>query len=204
MKTKSLIICLFVMLGLNAARAQETTKAKVHEAGINFSSLNSFGIHYKTGSEKTLFRLTLLTGNFTHQNNYGRAQDSVRVKSSNLNLGFRAGFEKSVFLAKNLDFKWGIEAGCNYSYSFTDHYYNYPDAEVRQWSVTPGIYAIVGISYTLADHFVFGMEVTPGIEYSYARENITQYGDTMIEVTGKAFNAGFSTTNASLSVAYRF
>jgi hypothetical protein len=50
----------FITFGLFA---QETSNSQFYQAGISFSSLNSFGLHYKTGGERTMLRMSLLTMN---------------------------------------------------------------------------------------------------------------------------------------------
>ena len=45
--------------------AQQEKPLHYYQVGINFSSLNSFGLDFKTGSEKTLFRMSLLSLNLS-------------------------------------------------------------------------------------------------------------------------------------------
>src|SRR5665648_1277434 len=56
-KLTVLLVLIFILL--NDLYSQEKTTSK--EVGLYFSSLNSFGVRYKFGNEKRMFRLTALS-----------------------------------------------------------------------------------------------------------------------------------------------
>jgi hypothetical protein len=58
---KKFLFSMVIILIIPVASIAQDVKNRIHEAGISFSSFNSFGVRYKTGTEKTLFRLTLLS-----------------------------------------------------------------------------------------------------------------------------------------------
>ena len=204
MKTRALFFTmLFVSISCGIF-AQQEKPVHYTQVGLNFSSLNSFGIHYKTGGEKTLLRLTLLSLNLGQTARWGRPQDSIDIKNQSYGVGFRLGFEKRVPVVARFDFIWGLEAGCNYNYQKQklDQIY-YTNNEIVDWSITPIVDLILGATYTISDHLVIGAEILPHIQYSYGKTKSTNYVKTT-ETTNSVFSLGFSNNSASLSIAYRF
>ena len=172
-----------------------------------FSSFDNFGLTYKTGSEKTLLRLSLLFLDLQHDNQYGRQEDSIDSKYQSYGAGFRVGFERRAPVFAKLDFIWGIEAGCNYNYqqqkrneSHYSYYYNY---EMVNWSVTPLVCVVLGVRYTILDHLVLGAEISPGIMYSFGKVKTTNSNST-VEETVSSVRFNLSNGTAGLTVAYRF
>jgi hypothetical protein len=203
MKTRIIYFAMFFVFVSNGIFAQQEKSLRIHQVGINFSSLNSFGLHYKTGGEKTLLRLSLLSLNLGQNSNWGRAEDSLDIKQISYGAGFRLGFEKRIPVYAKLDFRWGLEAGVNWAYnkqkseSLNGHYEN------TDWRFSPMVNAILGVTYTIADHLVIGAEITPGIQYSYGKSIVTAFERT-IETTYSSVGFGFSNSFASLSIAYQF
>lgn len=204
MKSGFLILIGTAIISGTTLFAQETPKSTIHEAGVNFSSLNCFGLHYKTGSEKTLFRVSLIAVNITNTKKWGRDQDSIENKQLGAGAGFRVGFEKHVLLAPDFRFKWGVEIGGDFQYSKENYQTYFPDSETVYWGVSPGAYLILGLSYTVKEHFVIGAEITPGIWDTYGKQTIKSNGEVKQQTTGNSIGFGFNTGSASLSVAYRF
>lgn len=190
----------FISCGLFAQQNPET---KIHQVGINFSSLNQFGIHYKSGNEKTLLRMSLLSINLASYSDWGRAEDSLENKQQSYGFGFRLGFEKHLPIVKRLDFIWGLEAGGNFNYQkMKNEQVNY-NVERTSWMITPLVDVVLGVTYTFADHLVVGAEITPGIQYSFGKTKTTSSTQT-VETTSSSVGFGFSNNSASLSLAYRF
>jgi hypothetical protein len=204
MKTRLLYLTLAFSFIASGIAAQETSNPKIHQVGINFGSLNSFGLHYKTGNEKTMLRLSLLALNMAHVSEWGRKEDSIEYKYQSYGAGFRIGFEKHIPVVARFDFIWGLEAGCNFSFEKNKRNVPYStNYEQTRWSLSPLVNVILGATYTIADQLVLGAEITPGIIYSYGKSKTeTDSGNT--EGTTSGIDFGFNTHFASLSVAYRF
>ena len=62
---------------------------------------------------------------------------------------------------------------------------------------------VLGATYTISDHLVFGAEILPFIQYSFGKST-SIHSTTTTELTNSAFNFGFNNSSASLSIAYRF
>ncbi|MCX6305339.1 MAG: hypothetical protein NT040_10245 [Bacteroidetes bacterium] len=203
MKTRIAFLSLIFSFISFGVYAQQEKPGHVNQFGINFSSLNSFGIHYKTGTEKTLLRLSLLTLDLGAGKHWGRPADSLENKEISYGAGFRLGFEKHVTLAPKFDFIWGVEAGCNYSYQKQKTESKAITMETSAWWVSPLANLILGATCKVSDHVVIGAEITPGIIYSYGKATNTSMDQTL-EQTNSKFDFGFSNNYASLSLAYRF
>jgi hypothetical protein len=209
MKTRVLCFTMLFAFCTGPIFAQQEKSLRIHQVGINFSSLNSFGLHYKTGNEKTLLRLSLLSLNLTKSSSWGRPQDSIDNKSNQSGAGFRLGFEKQVPIVAKLNFIWGLEAGCNYNYGKmkveSGYYFN--KQESTSWSVTPLINLVLGITYSISDHIVIGAEILPMISYSYGKTHTTITNPSYsreTEETSSTFSFGLTNSSASLTLAYRF
>ena len=80
--------------GMTLSFAQDQNPSRIREFGLTFSNLNSFGIRFKTGNQKTLLRFTALVLNLQMDKEYGRTQDSIDNKMTSAGVGLQAGFEK--------------------------------------------------------------------------------------------------------------
>lgn len=202
MKTQIFSAILLFCLAINLS-AQESTKSSVHQIGLSFSSLNSFGVTYKTGSEKCRFRVSALNLGISNRNSYGRDIDSVDNKMYSYGIGLRLGFEKQSTLYENLSFLWGLELEGGYRWinqktTGTNEY------KYTNWQISTGIYVILGVEYNVAQHWIFGAEITPGVWYNTGKTTRVIKGNTDLEETNHEYGFGFNTASAALSVGYRF
>lgn len=200
---KTILLISVILLSGNIIFSQEATPLRKHEIGLTFSSLNSFGLVYKTGRKSTLFRLGMLALNLDNIHGYGREQDSLDRKSSGYGIGLKAGFEKRIMMVKNLDFVIGLDAGCNYNHSKSKEEGRYYTTTNTIWSVTSALYCVIGAAYTVKERLVISAEIYPAISYIYGKSKSETYQPDM-EVTTSRIAFGFTNTAASLTFAYRF
>jgi opacity protein-like surface antigen len=203
MKKTVICLALFFVLFSGGAFAQQEKSLRIHQVGIKFSNLNSFGLQYKTGGEKTLLRLSVLSLNMGLNANWGKPEDSLEIKSSNYGAGFLIGFEKRIPVIAKLDFIWGLEAGVSYFYQKQKQASIGNDYETKDWRLSPGLDVILGVNYTFSDHLVIGAEITPGIYYAYGKTKTTTNSVTS-DRTNSNFGFSFNNTSAALTLAYRF
>ena len=205
MKTRFILFTMLFAVMSCGLFAQQEKPLHYYQLGLNFSSLNSFGVHFKTGSEKTLFRATLLSLNLVNGSTEGRPRDSIDSKITSYGAGLRVGFERHVPVFARLNFIWGIEAGFNYTYQKQDQNLTgiYNDITRTSWTMAPMVDVVLGLTYTLSDHLVFGAELAPYVQYSFGKINSKTYSATT-ESTAKSFNFGFTNGAANLTLAYRF
>jgi hypothetical protein len=197
----ALMISLFLA---NGCFAQEQKPVKVHEIGLTFANFDNFGIRYKTGSEKTLLRITLLAMNLNLNNNWGEDKDSTTHKSNGYGTGIRIGFEKPIHVAKNFNLYYGLDFVGNFDFQTSKDDYPYAHSESTSWSVSPGVAFVFGGSYDVGEHLRFSAEIAPSLSYTY-QHNTTTINDQpeVITQSGHVF-FGFSNYGASITVAYRF
>ena len=166
-----------------------------------FNSLNYFGLTYKTGNQKSLWRFTTLVINGNYNEN--TANDHTDSQSRN-GIGLEFGKEFRKPITDKLDFRYGADLSFSYSYRYSKssisetvaHYY------------TPGMNLVLGFNYSLSNHFIIGAELLPYFNYSIGKENLDKENSdgsiTNISKTSKSISYGLSNSSAMLSLMYRF
>ena len=198
MKNKMLLTSVITLLLIGNAFGQEQP-SKIHELGLTFTGLNSFGISYKTGTEKTLFRVSTVWLNLfsTHAKN----QNIDSIKSNNLTSGvaFRIGFEKPISIKKNFSLFYGADLAGEFSYSKATNWNGSMNTTSSSWIVSPGVSFVFGGSYLIGEHFRISAELLPTLSYLYKHDN---NGGTIYNTNRVGF--GLSNSGANITVAYRF
>jgi hypothetical protein len=187
MKRVSLLFVLTFIL-LTSLYSQEKTKSK--EVGLYFSSLDAFGIRYKFGNEKHMFRITALSLNVASNksdNGNGQTQD---IKTSGAGINF--GIEFPVKITDKFNFYYGGELGASYNHYNSEITDNDPNT-ANSYGGEAGF--ILGFAYSINPSFSLSAEIVPRFYYSYTKQN-----DTKTSV----FGFGFSNNSAALTLGYRF
>ncbi|MCX6285321.1 MAG: hypothetical protein NTW31_13935 [Bacteroidetes bacterium] len=201
---KLLIIIALAGCLITPAMAQETPSLRYHEFGVIFSSLNSFGLRYKYGNEKTMLRVSLLAMNLYSLNSSSeRNSDSSELKQTGYGAGFRIGFDSKLPLFSSFSLLLGAEAGFDYQYThYTQTLNGTKSNENVQTSISPGLSFIFGFNYILKDHLVLGAEINPTVSYD---NRINKYKEPKeYTVKDNRINFSLSTAGAGLYIAYRF
>jgi hypothetical protein len=185
------------------AMAQEKTKQK--EVGLIFRNLDNFGVIYKSGSEKALWRYNALMISGSSQKNDAEVYSDEQSK-----IGFSAGFgrEYRKEIAENFELRYGADLSFAYNHSTFDHKDdNGIDLEREQTTYSSGVNLIFGFNYVFKEKFVVGFELLPAFSY-YTGKSVQKdgHGTTDDEINSdiSGFNYGLSNSSAVLSVAYRF
>jgi len=186
------------------SKAQEVKR--IQEVGLTFSSFNifeSFGITYRVGTEKGLWRFNAL---FIDINSLEETQSIIGIKTSNINFGLRVGRESRTLLTNKLEFRVGGDLGFRYNYnSSTQQTINGLDeSTIRTINIYPGINGVFGFNYIINKNLILGGELLPSWNLRIGtRENIVQ-GQVVqtTEYWGTSF--GLSNNGILLSLAYRF
>jgi hypothetical protein len=204
MKKLALLILIPLLALPLSAFTQEKPPVRKHEIGLTVSNLNNFGIIYKTGRSNTLFRASLLALNLAENNTWGRAVDSLDKKGSNYGASMQAGFEHRINLVQNLQFLWGIEGGCGYSYNKIKNQSKNNTSEISGWAVTPRIAFVLGACYTVKESLVISLEISPYFGYLYSKENQSTSNGNSTVTTQSNFTYGLNSNSARFTIAYRF
>jgi hypothetical protein len=188
--------------------AQE--KSKVKEAGLVFSSLNNFGLNFKSGNEKALWRYSTL---FLSGNNTKETGDDYidEQKSFGVTLAFGREYRKPLTdklqLAFGGDVIFGfrhheivIDPGDNISYSYS--------REEKQTVYSPGINLVFGFNYLVSDVLRLGIELNPNFTYDFGKS--TQSNDysgennSELETDISGFRYGLTSNSVRITIAYQF
>ena len=186
-------IAVALILTVTGSFAQDAP-AKVKEVGLVFSNLNSFGLRFKCGNEKTLFRITALslngnsiTNSYDDYSFNGTAFSVPSTPSSAIGGGLNIGFEKRKRINDKSYFYWGIdwinsysESKSNtttpstytttvdisgvYTYESTVFYNN---NNTNTYTISSGLGFIAGYAYKLSDSFSIMAELVPSVSYRY-------------------------------------
>jgi len=201
---KTVLIMMALTMSLFVT-AQEKTRQM--EVGLAFSNLNSFGLTFKIGSKKSLWRFNalLLSGDFRKD-----TSDSTAAKQNNIGFGFNFGKEFRKGIGKNFELRLGVDLSFKYSQSnwdYNDKSVTYQDKTIKGYTYEPGINFVFGLNYVVNDKFVIGAEILPGFSYYTGtlteRNYYINYGnETKTNFSG--FKYGLSNTSVLVSLAYRF
>jgi len=199
MKKLSLLILALIMSFI--VMAQEKTKQR--EVGLVFNSLNSFGLTYKTGNEKSLWRYTTLFMNGTYSEVISD-DDSQNANDNNTGMGLKLGKEIRKKINDKLDFRYGADL----SFSYRQRYFKSSTREETSKTYIPGLNLVLGLNYVLNNHFIIGAELLPFLDYSIgSRTEKYEVSDgtiTNIEKDVKSISYGLDSSSAMLSILYRF
>ena len=176
-------------------------KSHQTEAGIVFSSLNSFGLAVKTGTDKGLWRFTALSlSGLKDVSN----SDSVDIKNVNLGFQVKVGREWRTKITKTFEFRYGLDLSFSYSHSKNvrdDKSVNqsYGGGTVKSDSYIPGVNLVLGFNYVFEKVIVLGFEAMPFFNYTTG-SSTDEYPKNKIS----NFSYGISSSSLLLSISYRF
>lgn len=185
--------------------AQEKVKQK--EIGITFNNLNNFGLAFKTGSNKSLWRFNTL---FIIGRNQDEISDSLVKKNSNSGFGLQIGKEYRKDIVDNLELRLGFDLSFsyqNYKSIYNDKTVNNNDRSTEKITYEPGVNLVFGLNYVLNKQLVIGVELLPNLCYitgtSSEKYYYTNNGNvSKFDITG--FRYGLSNSSALLSLSFRF
>jgi len=177
---------------------QQQGLKRAYEFGLSFSGLNSFGINFKTGNQKTMYRVTLLLLNINSNQTADNLLDSSTNKITTIGAGVRFGLEKRIFLAKNFNLHLGSDAAFSYTYYKNSN----GNSGVTKWVINPAIHLVLGLAYEAWEHFLITAEFSPSFEHDFGRIKTTQPAPNY-DIAFHHFDFGLSTRSVSLTIAYR-
>lgn len=192
--TSALILLILVSDFLNAQEAQ----IKKREIGLNFTGLNSFGIRYKSGNEKTLLRLTVLS--LSDSKSSSKPDANSKIQGS-FNFSLAVGFEKTKAIDDKIDFYSGMDLLFIY---YRDSYEEKGLKYKRDsWTMLPGLGLVLGLSYKISEKTALSVEAVPAVRYSYGKTENTSVG-VLTKETNRGFSFGLSNLGANVTLSYKF
>ncbi len=202
---KKLLLILLCVSVSGVLGAQEIKKQR--EIGLVFSDLNSFGLTYKTGTEKSLWRFnTLFFSGYSRED----SADSLVNKYNGNNFSVKIGKEYRKGISDKLELRYGADLSFAYAYSKTDNddkTINNNDLLYETRTYQPGLNLVFGLNYIFGDNFKIGAELLPGFSYLtgssvQTRGSGNNNDESENDISG--FYYGLSNTSALISFTYRF
>lgn len=203
-QTLLLLFCLSLSYFASAQETpelQETPKQK--EVGLVFRNLDGFGLTYRTGTEKSLWRFNTV---FISGGSSTSTLDDRQNKSITTGFGLGAGKEWRKEIVQNFELRYGADLsfGFTYNKSETDDENDDQDFLTKNTTFEPGINFVFGFNYVIKEKIVFGLEVLPGVSYSTGKNVIQAPNEEDVTRNVSGFNFGLSNSSVLLSALYRF
>lgn len=195
---KKLVLSLFAFTIAILIVAQE--KPKIKEVGIVFSNLDNFGLSFKIGKEKALWRINAL---LISGGNSERTKDTIVSKDNSFGFGIGIGREYRKTIAKNFEFRYGADLSFSYHHQKSELKFSENSTFSTTIHYVPRINFVLGFNYVIKEQFIIGAEILPYISYTFGSsvdENSTEKTETDFSRIGY----GLSNTSIMVSVGYRF
>jgi len=198
-KTLLLIIAFAIF---TTSQAQE--KAKQKELGFAFSNLDNFGLTFKTGNSKAMWRFSALVANGSNDK---FEQDDREYDYGSFGINTKFGRENIVEITKNIEFNYGLDLSFGYTKGkYIRGFYDDPtnDTELNYSMIEVGVNFVLGFNYVINDKLVLGATIHPGYSRYKREETETDFDGNEMKTTRKGSNYGLSNSSAQLSIAVRF
>jgi hypothetical protein len=208
-----------MLLAVSMSAFPQEHPSIANEFGLIFSNLNSFGLRYKCGNDKTMFRLTSLvlngTSTINSYDNYSvNGIDDSDISNSTANsigYGLNLGIEKRKWITDNFCVYGGFDWINSYTRtrnntitpSQSQFTYTEPDgafvvlsspfnnaSNSVAWTISSGLGIALGTSYNVGDLFRIAAELEPTISYKYTKTT-TSTSTYNVHWAGSA-NAGYT------------
>lgn len=155
-KTLLILAALTITYSLMAQEA-EKQKQRQKEVGLVFTNLNNFGLTYRTGTAKSLWRINTLVLN---GNDMNESSEFIARKNSYMQVGGAIGREYRQIIADNLELRFGSDLGFTYAKSKsvvknkTEEIIERQVAEDERTTYSPSINLVFGFNYIIKSNFL--------------------------------------------------
>lgn len=200
---KKLITLLTGILIVGGLSAQEPDRQK--EIGLTFRNLDNFGVTYRVGTSRAMWRFTSVALNIGNSSNGNSAVDNT---FNNFGVGIGIGREYRKELMDELEFRYGVDIGFNYSFNKSEFEYSNGEINLSETKTyTQNLNVILGINYKISDTIICGIELSPGFNYrTGTRIDQNTLSNNNLPVESDISGYGFNLSNGSslFSMIYRF
>lgn len=206
---KRFIILLVFSTIVLSSKAQQSVSQK--EIGLTTTDFEGFGLSYMSGTSTSLWR-------FSTFNSSGNIQEYIQDTASNtlnknLSVAFKIGKEFRKMVAKNIEFRYGVDVSCSFrktSEDITSRTSSFTTLNTEYSTISPGINVILGFNYVIKSKLVIGAELNPGMSYWFERRDrnyVRQSGGSIVnyEETYQTSRIGYTISNTPVlfTLAYR-
>lgn len=197
------ILLIFISLYLSGSVfSQENERQK--EIGIAFYSLSSFGLEYRTGNPKALWRFNTAFINGGSQF-INQINDKMRIDSDfSVNAGIGREFRSGN--SGDLGFKYGFDLGFGYwnsTFRTKDKVDKDENEFNRRISFGPQFNLMLGINYTINNKIIIGAEILPNVSLSKSLKKKGNNQDVEIFDKTWVLDYGLSNSGIKLTVAVK-
>ncbi len=198
---KKLVFILLSLFLSDGVMAQEKVTSKQREIGIVFQNLDNFGLTYKIGNKKSLWRFnTLLLAGSSIETE----EEDITETENSIGIGFKIGREYRKNIVNNLDLKFGFDLGFTYSKDKTEDSPITKELKIYEY----GFNLVFGFNYLLGDNFTLGVELLPHFTYRDTKSTASrEFGGVVTNQTiskAKGFYYGISNNSVMFTLAYKF
>jgi len=180
---------------MQLSSSAQDNKSKINELGVSISG-SAFGIRYKSGNDKALLRLTLLStsGSMNKQ----KTPSDSKSKSNDFGIGFNVGFEKRKSVSDNFYLYYGSDLINSFD---RNKYENDSSASFNKHSsYSVGLGFILGFHYMVNSKINISSEIMPSIIYSNEKYSFDQSGNiTESSYSGLDYGLNYNSINLTLS-----
>jgi hypothetical protein len=193
------IVFAVIVINIMTANCQSDLRKEV---GVVFRNIHSFGITYRTGTDRALWRISGFSVGASKDESYG-GQTNIS-KYSRAGLGLQLGREFRKPITDQFQYRYGLDLACYYNVSTTNTTSPYQHMKTTIRTFMPGIVGVFGINFLVNSHFLVGAEIEPRFSYIMAHQNDKNLlDDTETERDIPGFN--FSVQNVvALTLVYSF
>lgn len=200
---KTLFTLLIILCSTSLSFAQD--KVKVREIGLTTSNLDNFGLTFRKGNEKSVFRFNLLNTSIS-KDNLPDLQDD-ELTSSTFGLGLRLGNEWRSPVSEKFELRTGFDLGYLYDQTKverTDELTQNVNEEVTLRTTEASINFVFGFNFMVSQNFILGGELLPA--YTLRNSELTSRQGTVesTEPLEDAISFDLNSSSLNLSFVYRF
>jgi len=166
-----ILLCTMHCAFLNAQT--ETSNSKKREVALNIKNLNNYGLSYKFGNEKALWRLNAFWVN--NRSSIIETEDEF-TKSTNGAYSISFGRDWIKPLSEKLEIRYGAALSASYNFSKSEYdAFDTVDEETtfKRNIFTPGAIGVLGFHYALNNVINIGAESTLNAGYDIGKRTRT-------------------------------
>lgn len=199
---KNILFALIILTAATSLSAQE--KKRIKEVGFIFYNFDGFGLTYRIGNEKSVWRFNsvFLSG----------GQYSSDRTNKLFGFGLNSGREWRTAITEKLDFRYGVDLFFNYRKNIYEGNYMNQDKKDESISNSGGLNIVLGFNYSISSSIIVGIEVLPYISYNdHSSYNFQEFVDHLgnpyylkNERYSSSTSFGIQNSSALLSIIYRY
>ncbi len=200
---KPLFALLIILFSTSFSFAQD--KVKVREIGLTTSNFDNFGLTFRKGNEKSVFRFNLLNTSIS-QDNLPDLQDD-ELTTSTFGFGLRLGNEWRSSISEKFELRTGFDLGYLYDQTKverTDGLTQTVNQEVTLRTSEAGLNFVFGFNFMVAENFILGGEILPALSLRNSERESRQGTVEITEKLQDTISFDLNSSSLNLSFIYRF